>query len=956
MRTRLIRSFACSTAVAGLLAAPQVWAQTADKPAPAATIDAAAKPQADIVVTGFRAGLQRAEAVKQNATSVVEAMSSEDIGKLPGASVADSLGRLAGLAGERIAGRVSGISVRGFKEDYVGSTLNGRELIGIGDNRGVEYDLYPAEIVDGAEVYKTPNAELTALGIGGTVDMQTIKPLEHKRVLTVNGMLEQNGQKSDNPDFSNRGYRFAVSFSDKFFDDTLGIALTGALTKSPTQDQYSSVWGYSQSAVTSGANAGKWAPSGFSYYSESEVLKRDTISGVVEWRPAPNFTATFDGLYIKFSDTGIARGFIDSLGLDPTGAGVLSANATTITSATTTGFNSVLREDPLNKTGHLTVFGGNLKYEPSADVHLTLDLSHSQSAKSDARDETYAGYGRAGLTTQGANTLRTFTDSSNGLTFSNNSQGFDNFNTIKLAGPQAWGGTMAPLGAPGGPLYQTAVVGGGGTPIGYAQAQDGFINDALFDEFLNAVRFQATKDFADSFFTHVSGGVRFSSHKKSKVNQGYFLTASTYPLDGTVPSQYQHGTASLGWAGLGNVVAYDAIGLINSGFYTRYNDTQLEPDRAGDTYTIRETVYQPFIQGDFDRTFNGGLRVFGNVGVQAMITKQRGTGFNSYTGANLYDIAIPVSDGATYTRVLPSLNLNFDLQHGHIIRFAAGKTVSRPRIDSLNPGSAVAFKNNVANVTSTYPAQGPWYSTGGNAKLRPYEANQLDLSYEYYFARDGFVSASLFYKHLVNWNELSTTVRNYQQFYIPGYDQAVSSDGKTIYTPATFQGVNTGYVGGLKGNVKGVEVQATVPFARITHVLSGLGVVAGMAYTDGHLDDGTAVPGLSKYVYQATAFYEHGGFALRVSGNKRSAWLSEDRGGSNTLTPVNRAGETLVDAQVSYDFKNTHMYGLKGLKLSLQAQNLTDQQDTYTDTASGLVLRNEKFGRNFMLNATYSFF
>jgi len=139
-------------------------------------------------------------------------------------------------------------------------------------------------------------------------------------------------------------------------------------------------------------------------------------------------------------------------------------------------------------------------------------------------------------------------------------------------------------------------------------------------------------------------------------------------------------------------------------------------------------------------------------------------------------------------------------------------------------------------------------------------------------------------------------------------------------------------------------------------VLSGLGVVAGMAYTDGHLDDGTAVPGLSKYVYQATAFYEHGGFALRVSGNKRSAWLSEDRGGSNTLTPVNRAGETLVDAQVSYDFKNTHMYGLKGLKLSLQAQNLTDQQDTYTDTASGLVLRNEKFGRNFMLNATYSFF
>ena len=170
MNARL--SLICSTAALALSCGNAALAQTA---APASPADSApgASGEGDIVVTGLRASLQRAQAVKQNSSSVVESLSAEDIGKLPQASVADSLGRLAGLAGERRAGRVSGISVRGFREDFVGTTLNGRELIGIGDNRGVEYDLYPSEIIDGVEVYKTPDASLSAMGVGGTVNIRS---------------------------------------------------------------------------------------------------------------------------------------------------------------------------------------------------------------------------------------------------------------------------------------------------------------------------------------------------------------------------------------------------------------------------------------------------------------------------------------------------------------------------------------------------------------------------------------------------------------------------------------------------------------------------------------------------------------------------------------------------------------------------------------------------------------
>jgi iron complex outermembrane receptor protein len=133
-------------------------------------------------------------------------------------------------------------------------------------------------------------------------------------------------------------------------------------------------------------------------------------------------------------------------------------------------------------------------------------------------------------------------------------------------------------------------------------------------------------------------------------------------------------------------------------------------------------------------------------------------------------------------------------------------------------------------------------------------------------------------------------------------------------------------------------------------------VVAGGAFTDGKLNDGSKVPGLSKRVLQVTGFFEKGGFAARASLNNRSDWVSEDRGGSNTLSPVNRAGQTLVDAQISYDFKNSGIRYLSGLKASIQAQNLTNQKDTYIDSASGLVTRNESFGRNFLLNLNYSFY
>jgi len=67
-----------------------------------------------IQVSGIRGSLQRAQAIKMDNTSIVEALSAEDIGKLPDTSIAESIARLPGVTGERRNGRTSGISVRGL--------------------------------------------------------------------------------------------------------------------------------------------------------------------------------------------------------------------------------------------------------------------------------------------------------------------------------------------------------------------------------------------------------------------------------------------------------------------------------------------------------------------------------------------------------------------------------------------------------------------------------------------------------------------------------------------------------------------------------------------------------------------------------------------------------------------------------------------------------------------------
>ncbi|HSN31850.1 MAG TPA: TonB-dependent receptor plug domain-containing protein, partial [Ideonella sp.] len=110
-----------------------------------------------VTVTGIRGSIESSIAVKRNSDEIVEAVTAEDIGKLPETSIAESLARLPGLTAQRVNGRDQVISIRGLAPKFGVTLLNGREIVSTGDNRSVEFDQFPAELIYSAAVYKTPD-------------------------------------------------------------------------------------------------------------------------------------------------------------------------------------------------------------------------------------------------------------------------------------------------------------------------------------------------------------------------------------------------------------------------------------------------------------------------------------------------------------------------------------------------------------------------------------------------------------------------------------------------------------------------------------------------------------------------------------------------------------------------------------------------------------------------------
>lgn len=856
-----------------------------------------------VVITGIRKGIEDAISVKKNSDSIVEAISAEDIGKLPDSSIAESISRLPGLASQRVAGRSQTISVRGMSGDFAGTLLNGREQVSTGDNRGVEFDQYPSELLSSVLIYKTPDAALIGQGLSGTIDMQTVRPLSFpNRVVSLNLRGDKNSFGKLNADSKATGSRFSASYIDQFANRTLGIALGYARLDSPSQAKRWEAWGYtSDPAVASNVKV----LGGFKSYIDSTEQVRDGLMGVIQYKPSKDFESVLDLYASQFDKKQTTRGF--EVGM-PWGGATLTNPVVQdgfLVGGTFSSIKPVLRNDLNKRTDDLSAVGWNNKLK-IADWTAVGDLSYSKAERKESILETYAG-------TAGTRDNVTFTqDRDTGLPTFKTGLNYADPSIIRLVDSGGWG-------------------------------QDGYIKWLNVTDDLKAARLTASRDLT-GFFSRMNFGLHLSERSKTKeVPEAFvdlksstrnpFVSAATAVPSGLLvsPTQQSH-------IGFGGVLSYD----VQSAYDTLYKLTpNFHADITNKNWKVTEKVNTAYGKFDID-TDLGPVTLRGNVGLQVVHTDQSSNAYAVANGDAVKGVT-PYSGGTTYTDVLPSMNLVFGLSNDQTVRVGVAKVMARARVDQLRASRNFSYdaKQDVASNLR-------WSGDGGNPELKPFRANAFDVSYEKYFGTKAYVGIAGFYK------ELKTYI--YEQNFIVDYKGFVNPVTGEV-NPAGTMGKFKAPLNGTGGNISGIELSASIPFNLITPMLDGFGVVLSHAETSSKIlpqgpGSTMALPGLSKQVSGVTVYYEKSGFSARVSQRSRSSYVGEVSGFGADRELVFIKPEKAVDLQLGYEF-NTGMY--KGLSLLLQVNNLTDAPYArYTDSPD-IPKEYNTYGRTMLFGVNYKF-
>ncbi|MDO6640829.1 TonB-dependent receptor [Shewanella sp. 5_MG-2023] len=873
-------------------------------------------------VTGIRRSLKESQSLKMSSSSIVEAISAEDIGKLPDVSIAESLARLPGVSAQRLDGRANVISIRGMGPDFTTATLNGREQASVNDNRGVEFDQYPSELLNRVVVYKTPDATVMAQAIGGTVDMQTISPLTHGEQTFAIGLRgEMNDLGALNSGSDDTGYRGSISYIDQFADDTIGIALGYARMMSPNQEERWQAWGYpnldydeSKPFVLGGAKP----------FVRSSELERDGFLGVIEYAPNDVFTSKLDLFYTKFTDDQRLRGIeIPGQYGTPswnTGITELETQNGLITKGVINNAEVIVRNDVNMRDAESVSFGWNNQFAVTDNWIVTADLGYSKSERTDIGMESYSGTGRgAGV---GALDDLGFTyNGDQGYNFSHDLD-YSDPNVIKLGDALGWG-----------------------NPLG-ANTQDGFINKPEIEDELQSLRLAAEYVFDDGAIRSIEFGVNYTEREKSKLDKGYFLTLKGF--DGTdpnylmtVPDKYLLSPTSLDFFGMGDVLSYDSLAFYNDGNYIETDVADVDSTRAVNSWDVTEEVTTAFVMATID-TDVYDVPLTGNFGIQAVQTDQSSNG----TASTLQDGELVTNanyDSASYTEWLPSFNLGFEVAEGQMLRVSAARTLTRARMDQMNSNIGYSYEEKPTTGVN-------WTGEAGNTQLRPWLARQYDISYENYFSDQGYFALAVFYKDLENYTYKQTSFIDFTDIVPP---QNPDTDNPI--------GSFEQWQNGQGGYVQGIEASFSMDFGLLADALEGFGTVLSGSYNDSEVketsdSEPTTLPGLSEKTFNATVYYENSGFEARVSSRYRSDFLGEVTAISLTRQNVNVKAETVVDAQIGYDFSESGIDALYGLSVLFQVSNLTNEPFTsYTGDDARHVRDYQNYGRNYMLGANYKF-
>jgi len=708
--------------------------------------------------------------IKRNATGVVDAITSEDIGKYPDTNLAESVQRIPGVSIDRANGEGSTVTVRGFGPGFNLVTLNGRvmpaasiNLIGSGNitagggSRNFDFSSIASDGVSGFEVYKTGKANVASGGIGATLNIKTLRPIGKAG---ASGSLSAKALHGENlidgkewtPEVAGT-YRWANE------DNTFGIALFGqyaekdVATRQATQnnwnlDTYDQFYSPSSgrlryasdqttllTQITNAPTPGSLiAYPNDSRYAFSETHnERTNLVATAQWRPAENWLFTADAIYVqneasekRAEQTNWFNRPFDQIIFEKGASGIYNAVylQETLSGVKDIGFEQQL----LGLKSTLKSYGLNAVWNINDKATLTFD-AHSSEGKvlpnnPDGSSAVAISIG-APVIAQHSVDFRseipvqkyTVNDALRG-----NNNGILDIGDLGSQVGRTWTNS------------QTNKI--DEFKVDFAYDFDG---DSRFDAGIDLVKSKMETTTGSTYQALGDWGI---SHP-GDIEQYAPGLMQTYDLGGLF-QDFTTGQANIAFRGN----ALDIYRALAKG----YNQTL--PTTSLTANTIEEevkAVYGQFtMKGDFigkPATVVAGLRYektdITASALQSVPTAIRWTADNDFT-TDFGSGVVTLSSQADYSNWLPSLDISWNVRDDVTLRASFSKTIARP-----------AYSNMYATTTVNTPPRPTSNGTNptassGNPALLPLESSNVDFSAEWYYGKANYVSLGFYNKDVAN--------------------------------------------------------------------------------------------------------------------------------------------------------------------------------------------------------------
>jgi iron complex outermembrane receptor protein len=854
-------------------AAAPAFAQSTPAAPPASTSDKSSTTTVkEVVITGVRQSVLNAQKIKKDSDQVMDSIVAEDVNKLPDDNVAEALQRVTGVQITRNADEGSSVVIRGLPQ--VITLLNGRDLFTT-TGRYVALADIPAAFLQKVDVYKSNEADMMEGGIAGTIDVRMHRPFDFPG-------LEVSASGRDI--YSSLSHRqdpnAAVLISDRWqtpagqFGALIGLSYQERHYRNEIIDNFVQE-GLLTAPPSVGNPTGNWAGSGptptnvffANNIGQQEIQgdrRRPAANFALQWRPNDELELYAEGFYTEDSIRYSTEFFV--------------------------GLPNNTPSPPYGGITSYTLYPGSSNEAQSITSQNAFSIASTQAFQADSQTYQVATGG-----TWKRGQLKVTTD----LAYT------ESIYKIRTAILDT--SFFTPN------VYASSDYQNSGTPyLSYTGADlDNPANYDLFQLFDDYDRdhgdslawsLDGTYTFDGGFLKYLKAGFRYenrtaesqSTNPSSHPYAFNSIPVTSIPgLETTTPGDFFEGDAQTGvrqWA-----TPNPDFLLNNTNSLRALLGYQGEPafDPAN-YFSDDETTYAGYLMGKGQLTV--ASRVLDIVaGVRLVDTTENLNGFNVVNNTALpgctatlpttCETATPLAINKTNFDVLPSLSLKYNVADDLIARFAVSRSATRPNFADLKP--AISITSAGATLLGT--------GSGGNPNLQEVTSNNFDAALEWYFARTGSLTGTVFYRD----------IDGYVQYY--GVNQTIGGQTYNVTQP-----FNTG-----AGRLEGLELAYTQFYDFLPSWLRGLGSQVNFTYIDGVTHQPAAVEtaantfgrlgaitGVSTYSLNAIGLYDLGPFFGRVAYNWRSKYVDSYNDGG-AIGPNNVVVAPLSFLDMSFGYRAT---------------------------------------------------